>query len=201
MNDALLSPAMKTFAAREFAGEALLWAERPTAGWMILGSFAIWLFAIPWTAFALFWISVPISALYEHIAGVDIGAPRGAPIPMMVVFALFGTPFVLIGFGMLLSPLWVWLKARRTLYVLTDRRLAVLTEGRNVTIRTIPPALIGHITRKQGPDGSGTLVLSLGYRKGSDGDRVEDSESLGVIADVRRVERLIQDVKARAARA
>ena len=40
---------------KEFQGEPILWAGRPSAMRTFLVSTLIWLFAIPWTAFALGW--------------------------------------------------------------------------------------------------------------------------------------------------
>ncbi|MGL4242249.1 MAG: hypothetical protein ACRCTI_14160, partial [Beijerinckiaceae bacterium] len=105
-----LPASVKAFAAKEFAGEKLLWAAQPDVRWAVLASCAIWMFAIPWTAFSLFWEAMPLGALYEYYTGTRIGAPKGAPIAMMWVFALFGIPFVAIGFGMMLAPVWVWIK-------------------------------------------------------------------------------------------
>ena len=46
------------------------------------------------------------------------------------VMALFGLPFVLVGLGMLLAPFAAFRSARRTVYVLTNKRFMTITEGR-----------------------------------------------------------------------
>jgi len=196
MFDAGLPAQLKAFAEREFSRERLVWAARPDVRTAFLFSFALYLFAVPWTAFSLFWVSVPLGALYEHYAEVNIGAPKGAPIITMWVFALFGTPFVAIGLGMLCAPLFVLLKGRATLFVLTDRRLATLQGRSTVTIVSIEPRQIGQLSRKEGPDGRGTLVVSHGYERDSDGDRVERKTEFGIIDDVREVEGLVRALKA-----
>ncbi len=190
-----LSPELKAFAEREFLGERLVWADRPDRRIHALISAAIWLFGIPWTIFALFWMSVPTGALYEHYSGENIGAPKGAPITMMWIMALWGTPFVAIGIGMLATPFRVLWKGNRTLYVLTNKRLAVLEGGRTVSITSISPQEITGLHRKEGPDGRGTLIVDQGFTVDSDGDRVAKKSELGVIADVRRVEGLVQALK------
>jgi hypothetical protein len=195
MLDPALPDALKAFAQREFMSERLVWAARPDRRIHALLSFGIWIFAVPWTAFALFWISVPVGALYETYAGVSIGAPKGAPTAMMWVFALFGTPFVLIGFGMLAAPFAAIWKGWRTLYVLTDRRLAVLEGGRRVTVVSVLPGEISGFTRREGPDGRGTLTVHRGFEKDSDGDRRALTTELGVIDGVRRVEELLRGFK------
>jgi hypothetical protein len=194
-----LPASVKAFAAREFAGEKLLWAARPDVRIFVLLSFAIWIIAIPWTAFSIFWISVPAAAFYEAYAGVNIGAPKGAPSLMMWAFALWGVPFVLIGFGMLLAPFFKLRKGRRTLYVLTHKRLAVIEGGSRVNIISILPGEISGLSRKEGPDGRGTLTVALGFEKDSDGDRVPKQALFGVIEDVRKVEDMVRVVMAKAA--
>ncbi len=195
-----LPHAMKDFTAREFAGEKLLWAARPDVRIMILMSCGIWIFAIPWTAFALFWESMILGPVLADWLGYDVGGmkPTGnVGQSMLWIMGLFGLPFVLAGFGMLLAPYFVWRKGRRTVYVLTDKRLAILTAGRMTEIKNIVPPSIEFITRKEGLDGRGTLQLSFGFTRDSDGDRTERTETLGIIDDVRRVEAMILDVKAR----
>lgn len=199
MFDQGLPAHLKAFAEREFLGERLVWAAQPDRRKAVLMSFGIWAFAIPWTAFALFWISVPAGTLLESYTGIWVGAPKGAPTAVMWVFALFGVPFVLVGFGMLLAPLHVFLKGRSTLYVLTNRRLAVLEGRRSVSVISIFPGEISGLTRKEGPDGRGTLVVDQGFEKDSDGDKVRRQTELGVISDVRNIEALVRRLKDSAA--
>jgi hypothetical protein len=192
MMDGSIPRSLKDFAEREFIGEKLVWAERPDNRIAILLSFAIWLFAIPWTAFSLFWISVPAAALYEAYTGDLIGAPKGAPAFAMWAFALWGVPFVLIGFGMLLAPFFTWRKGSQTLFVLTNKRLTTLQAGSFFKVMSIYPQDISGLSRKEGPDGRGTLVVSLGYERDSDGGRVPKSSEFGVITDVRKVEAMVR---------
>lgn len=105
------------------SGEKLLWWGQPQSVRPILASFGIWLFAIPWTAFACFWV-------YMAVLGVKGSQTMG---PIGWAFPLFGLPFILVGLGMLGSPLFVWRKLSSTYYLLTDRRLVVLTDGHKRT--------------------------------------------------------------------
>jgi hypothetical protein len=193
MIDVTLPPTLKAFADREFVGEALLWAERPNGSTNFFKAFGIWIFAIPWTTFALFWESMVAGPLILPWFDYEIkGAPPGdSALIMLWVMALFGLPFIFIGLGMLLSPFYVLRKNYQTFYVLTSRRLAILTGTKNITITSIKPGEIRKITRKERPDGRGSLAVSLGHMRDNDGDRVEKIETLGTINDVRRVEHLI----------
>jgi hypothetical protein len=194
MMDGSIPRSLRDFAEREFIGEKLVWAARPDNRIAVLMSFGIWLFAIPWTAFSLFWISVPGAALYEAYTGDMIGAPKGAPTFAMWAFALWGVPFVLVGFGMLLAPFFTWRKGSETLFVLTSKRLTTLQSGSQVKVISIYPQEISGLSRKEGPDGRGTLTISLGYERDSDGDRVPKSAVFGVITDVRKVEAMVRDL-------
>jgi hypothetical protein len=116
------------------------------------------------------------------------------------VMALFGLPFVLIGFGMLLAPFYAWRKGRRSLYVVSSRRLAFLETGTAMTVRSVPIASVGDITRTEAKDGSGKLSIFTGYDRDSDGDRVAKNEVISDVADVRALEKLIIDLRDRAKR-
>jgi hypothetical protein len=201
MLDAAIPHSLKAFAEREFIGEKLIWAEKPDVRITFLMSFGIWVFAIPWTAFALFWESMVAGPLVLDFFGYEVGGmkPTGnVGQGMMVVMGLFGLPFILIGFGMLLAPVWVLRKGARTLYVLTNKRLAILNGARTVSIVSVWPKEIISLSRKEGPDGRGTLTLHQGVVRDSDGDRQEKRTELGVIHDVRRVELLVRELKERA---
>ena len=186
---------LKAFAAREFCLEEIVWFARPDVKMAFLKSFAVWVFAIPWTAFSLIWTSVPVGVLLETYAGVSLGAPKGAPSLAIWAFALWGVPFVLVGLGMLLVPAWVLRNGTRTIYILTNRRLSILIGARNVEIVSVGPQEIVSMSRKEQPDGRGTLILHLGFERDSDGDRREKKIELGVISEVRRVEQLVLDLK------
>ncbi|MFM9975959.1 MAG: hypothetical protein ACKVON_15465 [Beijerinckiaceae bacterium] len=192
---------LKAFAEREFIGEPMIWAEKPDHKLAFFVSFGIWLFAIPWTAFALFWESMVAGPLFLDLLGYEVsGKPPGTAMQVgLWVMALFGVPFIVIGFGMLLAPFWIWRKGKSTLFVLTNKRLTVLQGNRTVSVVSIKFNEIVSTSRKEGPDGRGTLILHQGHSRDSDGDRVEKKTELGVINDVRRVEQLVNDLRAKAA--
>ncbi len=75
-------------------GERVEWIEMPIPRFFTPASTAIFLFAIPWTAFAVFWIC--------GAAGFKLPDFRQGGFEL---FPLFGVPFVLIGLAMLLSVL------------------------------------------------------------------------------------------------
>ncbi|MCA3693170.1 hypothetical protein [Aquidulcibacter sp.] len=174
-------------AKQELASEDILWAGQPNhwhAFWAIT---PLWLFAIPWTLFALFWELAAIAPLLSQEPLKDTNIKS-----MAVIFPLFGLPFVLIGLGMLAAPLWGLNRAKRTLYVLTDKRLVTIQSGKSVQVES---RLIGKsisIRRSEKPDGTGTVHLGFGGRRDSDGDFVQDTVTLSGIPNVRELEELIK---------
>jgi hypothetical protein len=95
-------------------GERVLWSGTPEPlRFSLRKSFPGALIGIPFFAFSLFWISMASRA------------PGGAASPFPFPFWLFGIPFVLVGLGMVLSPVWHYARALRTSYVLTNRRAIV----------------------------------------------------------------------------
>ena len=95
-------------------GSASSGPASPSPGAFSVSSLPFVLFGIPFTAFAFFWIAVAGAFRFPGVPG-----PFG-------LFALFGIPFVIVGLGLLMSPFWMYLKARRTAYAITDRRALVI---------------------------------------------------------------------------
>src|SRR5262249_39881197 len=109
---------------RETSGEQVRWQGRPGALRTFAGASLIWLFAVPWTAFVLFWESTAVGSWLFGKSTAGAGQGWG------LVLVLFGLPFVLIGLGMMALPFGALRSAHRTVHVLTNRRLLTITEGR-----------------------------------------------------------------------
>jgi hypothetical protein len=141
-------------------GEGVRWVEQPIPGRVAWTALPTFLFAIPWTAFALFWT--------WGAWGATCG---GKLTPEARMFPLFGIPFVLVGLGLFSSPLWLMLGAKRTVYLVTDRRAVVIRGGwaGNVTVRSFEPEKLMDLRRDQREDGSGDLVFGQDVKVGSKG--------------------------------
>lgn len=172
------------------AGERVLWRGRrlPRFAWEGL---VIWLFAIPWTAFAVFWTAMAFAGAqtFEPDAGV-----------LGYAFPLFGTPFIAVGLGMLAAPFLPLFGARRTLFAVTDQRLLRIYRGRRLKTRSVGGAAIGAIERNERNNGSGTLKIVVGSHRDSDGDRQIDHFELGEVADVLGAETRVRELAERARR-
>lgn len=171
-------------------GERVLWQGRPLKRVDLL-SFSLYLFAIPWTAFALFWTAMAF-------AGVN-GSDDSDLSWFAYAFPLFGLPFIGVGIGMLVSPFLPLFTANKTLFAVTDRRLIKLTLGRTLSSDTVPASRIGLIRRKERPDGSGILSIATRVGTDSDGNRTTESFLIGHVENVMQVERRIEDMTRHAA--
>jgi hypothetical protein len=174
-----LPDALRQAAQRELApGEQVAWAAQPVPALFARGSLPVVWFAIPWTAFSIFWMT---------------GAAQGS-----IYFALFGLPFVLIGLGMLSLPAWKRYCARHSLYVITDRRaLCFVRALRELSVRSFPPEQLGKIDRKETGNGAGMLVFTQDVSRDSDGDPVRSDVGFLGVHDAKRVHDLLLALHAR----
>jgi hypothetical protein len=162
------------------AGERLLWSGTPAPGEAASAALPATLIGVPFTGFAAFWIWSAWSM-----------APQ-APGPFKF-FPLFGVPFALIGLGMMLGPLWAWLRARNTVYALTERRAVIIVNGGGGGISSYARADMGELTRIERADGSGTVFFAIRTSTTSRGFVKNTRVGFIGIPDVRNVERLIRE--------
>ncbi len=161
---------------RELRGEeAVVWH-----GWQLgrleLRSFGQYLFAIPWTAFAVMWTT--LAAVGVAHSGVE------GPGWIVWAFPLFGVPFVAIGLAMLARPFVPLFQRGRVLYVITDRRALKLAMGRRLVVETVPADRVGRIQRFEKSDGTGRLQIAVKIGRDSDGERQTEYFEVGDVADV-----------------
>lgn len=183
--DLPLDPATERLLASELRpGEAVLWQSSSDPRRSFRMALGIFFFAIPWTAFSIFWIS---------------GASRGS-----VWFGLFGVPFVLIGCVMFCAPWWAAQRARRIGYALTTDRAVILTPGffGSVSVRSFSPADLGSVERVQRGDGGGDLIFAREYTRGTS-DNGPQQRPIGFmgIRDVRAVQARIEEINSGYAKA
>ncbi len=173
-----LDPATERLLAAELRpGETVLWQSSSDPRRSFRMGLLIFLFAIPWTAFAVFWMTM---------------ASRGS-----VLFGLFGLPFVLVGCVMFASPWWAARRARRVGYALTTDRAIILTPGfwSSVSVRSFSPSDLGDVERVQRGDGGGDLIFAREYTSGTSesGPQQRRIGFMG-IPDVRAVQTLIDEL-------
>jgi hypothetical protein len=169
--------------------ETIQWIDMPVPRFFTPFSIGAFLFAIPWTGFAVFWTfgaaGFTIPDFSEGLSGVDF-------------FPLFGLPFILIGIGLLTTPIRTYWRALKTVYVITDQRAITIQGGRTTVVRSFPPRDLQNIFRKEKRDGTGDVIITQGAVLDSSNNK--DSEPLGFlqIRNPREVERMLKKLAAEA---
>ena len=161
-------------------GESIVWAGQPIPDRFMKGGFLLWFFFIPWTAFSLFWIA---GASGFKLPSFDSG---------WSFFPLFGLPFLLIGLGGLSAPIWLRRKALSIIYAITNERAISIEGAKSVTVKFYLVNGLKALERTEHQDGSGDLVFQDEHYRDSDGDRQTRKKGFFAIADVRRVEQLLE---------
>jgi hypothetical protein len=99
---------------------------------------------------------------------------------------------------MLSSPYWAFRRAKRTAYILTDRRAVVLSVGwrSKVSVRAFEAEGLTDLQRTERADGSGDLVFATDVTAGSRGRTRSTEVGFIAVRDVKEVEgrvrRLVQ---------
>ncbi len=166
------------------AGEFIKWVEQPLPRFFTLQSLSYFIFGVLWTTFIIFGVygaGFKIPVLHEGIKFEHL-------------FALFGVPFVLVGFWMLTSPLRQWLKAFRTVYLITDKRAISIESGWFTTIRSYTPAQLKDLYRRERGDGTGHVVIMTLLHKDSEGGSWTEEIGFLNVRNPREVERLLQQL-------
>lgn len=183
--------------------ERLLWTGQPIASRVFRMSFAIYLFAIPWTAFSLFWEFMAAGSIWGSMDKM----PEGMGLVMGIVFPLFGLPFIAIGFWMLAKPFSIRRMAANTIFAVTSKRALIFTQGSKKQLRSFPyENMNGLFDRKEGKDGSGSLLFNVKSEPREEGRRNRDMDPFArgfeYIPNVREAEtalrRAMENAKAKA---
>ena len=139
-----------------YEDEQVKWTGQPRASRMVWKAVPPVLFGVPIVVFVLF------MTWGDGGAMDDKGFMDGFDWLLM--------PFILGGFWMLCSPIWVYHKAQKTVYVVTDRRAIIFEKGFSVQIKSYEGQRLGEITKRVRADGSGDIVFEGGYKKNKRND-------------------------------
>ena len=164
-------------------GESLYWTGTANPARAAISALPAALFGIPFAGFALFWISQAFRATHMM--------PKDSQNPFMNgfrVFPLFGLPFLLVGLGIVLAPLWAFLKAGSTVYAVTNQRVMIISGSNNRSVKSLTPADILGVQHNERPDGSGDiLILTNGITRGNNNLTTQVNISLSGVPNVKQV--------------
>ncbi len=167
------------------ANETIQWSGKPVAVQSLKDSLSIYFFAIPWTGFALFWeyavftdgLSIEGKSLWESDMWLQIALP------------LFGLPFVLIGFGMMVAPFVAYMRAKHTIFAITTQRAITLMYGRRRVVKSFNlENLSDQLERTENSKGIGHLYFSFSKKSDGEGGTYTDKVGFGPITHVPQVE-------------
>lgn len=169
------------------SGERIEWMDMPVPRFFSAASTGAFLFAIPWTAFAIFWTAAAFWGVRQDESGSK----------WVYLFPLWGIPFILVGLGMLSSPLRHYRKALKTVYVITDRRAIICSGGRTITIRSYGPMDLTSLYRTEKRDGTGDVIFDRQTR--IDSERKSRVEDLGFlcIQNPKEIEGMLKELAGR----
>ncbi len=168
------------------AGERVIWRAEQL-GVLNPTHFAMYVFAVPWTAFSLLWTTLAASGV-SSMQGIGGGAVLAWAFPM------FGLPFIAVGIGMMAMPFRPWWERGKVLYAITDQRVLKLRLGRHLNVETCPKERVGAHDRTENNNGAGTLKLAVAIGRDSDGDRMTEHFVIGPVADIRGAQRTLNQL-------
>ena len=172
------------------SGETLYWTGTADPGRAAVSALPASLFGIPFAGFALFWITQAYHAS-SHISRNSNSFAKG-----FSVFPLFGVPFLLIGLGVILAPLWAYLKGSSTVYAVTSQRVMVISGGTSRTVKSLTPADIVGVDYRERPDGSGDVMIQTNSIIRTNNSVSQVKVALYGIANVKEVARQVLNLHA-----
>jgi len=131
---------------------------------------------------------------------VLLGVPYAAVGSVLVPIAIsVGALFVAVGVGMLGEPLWNYLKARNTIYIVTNRRLIVIEHVLRQSVKSFSGDVIKKVERREDHCGVGSVIFAriearVRREDGFNHSMVEEKGFIG-IRNVGEVWRLVMNLK------
>ena len=159
-------------------GEEIHWIGVPDPIAYATASWSLFVIGLPFASFALYWFASASRISQVTSERLDRGFEW---------FPLLGLPFILFGLWMVLSPLFNFLKARKTVYFVTDQRAVALTGGRWKRVKSYTANDIKMIERVEKKGGGGHLYFAVKTWQTSKGKTEHKSGFLG-LKDVQVVE-------------
>lgn len=166
-------------------GERLVWMEQPVPRFFTAASTPMFVFAFPWTAFAVFWT----------VSAAEYKVPDFSRSLDYVPF--FGLPFIAIGIAFLFSPLWAYFKALKTVYAITDRRAITFEGGLAMTVTSYAPDRLRSLERKDRANGTGDIVFERRIIPRTKGGSYEKELGFQGVREPRKVEQLLRGLAER----
>jgi hypothetical protein len=171
-------------------GESLNWTGVANPVRAAFAALPAALFGIPFAGFAAFWITTAYHGTHAmHKSG---NAFTGA----FNFFPLFGVPFLLIGLGIILAPLWAYLKGQSTVYAVTNQRVMVISGSGTRSVKSCTPADIVSVDHRERSDGSGDVLIRTTAQIRSNNSISQVTVALCGVPNVKEVARQVMNLHA-----
>jgi hypothetical protein len=184
-----LSDAQQRAQSELQSGESLYWTGVADPRRSALMALPASLFGIPFAGFALFWMTSAYHATSAMSRSSSNSFTRG-----FAVFPLFGLPFLLIGLGIILTPLWVYLKGLSTVYAVTSQRVMIITGGSSRSVKSCTPADIVSVDHRERPDGSGDVLIRTTAQTRTNNSVSQVTLGLFGVSNVKEVARQVMNL-------
>jgi hypothetical protein len=150
------------------------------------------IFGIPFAGFALFWVTQAY-----HATSMMSKSAHNPFVSGFRVFPLFGLPFLFVGLGIILAPLWALLKSGNTVYAVTNQRVLIITGSTNRTVKSLTPVDILGVDHSERPDGSGDIfILTAGITRASNNMTSQLKVALLGVPNVKQVAQQVMQLHA-----
>jgi hypothetical protein len=169
-------------------GESLYWTGVADPSRAAMSALPAALFGIPFAGFAAFWINAAFHG--THAMNRSGNSFTGA----FSFFPLFGVPFFLVGLGIILAPLWAYLRGRTTVYAVTNQRVMVISGGSTRSVKSFTPADIVSVDYRERPDGSGDIAIGTTAQTRSNNSVSQVTVSLCGVPNVKEVARQVMNL-------
>ena len=175
------------------SGESLLWTGLADPRRAAVTALPAAVFGIPFAGFALFWMNMAYRGTH------DLARAHNSFASGFSVFPLFGLPFLLIGVGIVLAPLWAYLKGRNGVYAVTNRRVMIITGTTSRAVKSLMPNDIAEVAHRERPDGSGDVLIRTNATTRTNNMTSQITVGLYGVPSVKEVAALVMNLHAQRA--
>ena len=147
MNDNIPAMFTKTLQSELVVGEHVVWHGRPLPFHRLLASARAFIFAGLFTV--MFLAAWPVGRTFDGLIFLFPDADWG-------LFQIF---FLLLATWAFLQPFWAWWVARRTIYIVTDRRALIVEVPCWHTVRSFADERLMDFMRREKRRGRGDIVF------------------------------------------
>jgi Bacterial PH domain len=101
---------------------------------------------------------------------------------------------LLVGLGIILAPLWAYLKGRTTVYAVTNQRVMIISGGGTRSVKSCTPADIVSVDHRERADGSGDVLIRTNAVTRTNNSVAQVTVGLFGVSNVKEVARQVMNL-------